>query len=193
MVFLFVLVAFIILIISLIFSKINIEIINFKFNSQRKRHINKDYQIIIKLKAFGIIPIFKFNITKTKLEKMRLQEKVKNIDLKLLENNKFDKEILKSIKNIKVSIKKFNLHLDIGTENAGLTSLIVPLISTLLAILLQKNVKEFINQNLVNIFISGIFEIKMMHIINMVNNLNKKGVKNYERASNRRAYDYSYE
>lgn len=204
MFFLFVLITILVLLISLIFSKINIEIINFRFNSQTKRHINKDYQIIIKLKAFGIIPIFKFKITKTKLEKLKLQEKVKNINFKFLENNKIDKKILQSIKEIKISIKKFNLQADIGTENASLTSIIVPILSTILAILLQKNMKKienqtfiiqpvYINQNLVNLFISGIFETKMMHIINMINNLNKKGVNKYERTSNRRAYDYSYE
>ena len=52
----------------------------------------------------------------------------------------------------------------------------------------------YINQNLINILIDGIFEIKMIHIINIIYILNKKeGVKKYERTSNRRSYDYSYE
>ena len=49
-------------------------------------------------------------------------------------------------------------------------------------------------QNLLNIEFSGIFEIKMIHIINIIYILNKKeGVKKNERTSNRRSYDYSYE
>ena len=45
------------------------------------------------------------------------------------------------------------------------------------------------NQNILNIALSGIFQIKMIHIINIIYILNKKeGVKNYERTSNRRAY-----
>ena len=57
------------------------------------------------------------------------------------------------------------------------------------------NVKPvFINKNLLNIDFSGIFEIKMIHIINIIYILNKKeGVKKYERTSNRRSYAYSYE
>ena len=52
----------------------------------------------------------------------------------------------------------------------------------------------YFNQNIVNIEISGIFEIKMIHIINIIYILNKKeGVKKNERTSNRRSYDYSYE
>lgn len=50
------------------------------------------------------------------------------------------------------------------------------------------------NKNLINIAFSGIFELEMMHIINMISILNKKeGVKENERTSNRGAYDYSYE
>ena len=50
------------------------------------------------------------------------------------------------------------------------------------------------NPNLINIEFSGIFEIKMIHIINIIYILNKKeGVEKNDGTSNRRAYDYSYE
>ena len=100
-----------------------------------------------------------------------------------------------------------DLKIDIGTENAALTSIIIPIISTILAILLREKIKSkeeqffiitpiYQNQNYLNIELSGIFEIKMNHIINIIHLLlrkNKKGVKKYERTSNRRSYDYSYE
>lgn len=208
LVFLFLCIAIIILGIILFFLRIRIEIINFRFNSQLRRHINKDYKIIIKLKAFGLIPIFKINITKTKLERMRLKERIKNIDFDVLENNyKLDKRMLKAMKNLNLSIKNIQLHIDIGTENASLTAIIVPAISTIIAIVLRKKVENFENQvfiinpiyqnqNLINLSVSGIFEIKMSHIINIIYILNKKerkGVKEYERASHRRSYGYSYE
>lgn len=208
MVFLFVWIAIITLAIILVFSKIKIQIINFRFSSQTQRHINKDYKIIIKLYALGVIPILKINITKAKLEKIKLKEKIKNIDLSYLEKNpSFNKEIWKAIKRLNISIKNINLHVDLGTENASLTSILVPAISTIIAIVLRKKVKNFENQifmihpifqnqNLVNLYISGIFEIKMSHIINIIYILNKKerkGVKEYERTSHRRPYDYSYE
>lgn len=198
----------IVLMIILIFSKIRIEIINFRFTSQAKRHINKDYEIVIKLCILGLIPIFKISLTKDKLEKMKLKEKIKRIDFSTLEkNSSFDKEMLKTIKKLDISIRNINLHIDIGTENASLTSIIVPAISTVIAIILRKKVKKFENQifimkpiyqnqNLVNLFISGIFEVKMSHIINTIYILikkEKKGVKKYERTSNRGSYDYSYE
>lgn len=204
MVFLFVFLVFILIL--LIFSKIQIQIDNLSFSSNRIRHINKDYQIIIKLLVFSKIPIFKYNITKTKLEKLRLKEKVRNIDFKILKNrNKFDKKMLKATKKINISIKKIKLYIELGTENASLTSIIIPIVSTVIANIFYKKVENYknqnftikpiyINQNLINILIDGIFEIKMIHIINIIYILNKKeGVKKYERTSNRRSYDYSYE
>ena len=139
MVFLFVWIAIITLAIILVFSKIKIQIINFRFSSQTQRHINKDYKIIIKLYALGVIPILKINITKAKLEKIKLKEKIKNIDLSYLEKNpSFNKEIWKAIKRLNISIKNINLHVDLGTENASLTSILVPAISTIIAIVLRK-------------------------------------------------------
>ena len=208
LVFLFAFITIMVLVVILFFSKIRIQIINFKFNSQTQRHINKDYKIVVKLYALGLIPILKIGITKEKLEKIKLKERIKNIDFKWLEdNNKFDKKILEAGKKLDISIKNLNLHVDLGTENASLTAILVPAISTVIAIILRKKVKNFENQifmihpiyqnqNLVNLYISGIFEIKMSHIINIIYILNKKerkGVKEHERTSHRRAYDYSYE
>ena len=203
MVFIFVLILIIVL---LVFSRIRIEVINFKFSSQTKRHINKDYKVIIKLCILKKIPILKVNITKTKLEKMKIKEKIKNIDFKIIQNkNKFDKNAIKAIKKSNININKINLNLEIGTENATLTSVIVPAISTILAILLSRKIENpknqlfiiqpvYVNQNLINIVFSGIFEMKMIHIINIIYILNrKKGVNKHERTSNRRSYDYSYE
>ena len=208
LVFLFLLLAIILLGIILFFSKIRIEITNFRFSSQTQRHINKDYEINVKLYSLGFVPILKVNVTKNKLEKMKLKEKIKNIDFSILEKKpSLDKEIWEAIKGLNMQIKNINLHMDMGTENAGLTSIIVPAISTIIAILLRKTVKKFENQifiihpvyqnqNLVNLSISGIFEVKMRHIINIIYifmKKEKKGVKEYERTSNRGAYDYSYE
>lgn len=209
MVFLFIIICIIVITIVFTFSKIQIEVNNFRFQSTSKRHINKDYEVIIKLFILKVIPIFKINITKTKLEKLKLKDKIKNIDLKVIQDNKeFDKKALKAIKELDVAIKNIDLYIDLGTENASLTSIIVPALSTIIAIILHRKIKKFenqvfvinpiyINQNLVNIYISGIFEIKMSHIINMIYVLNKekkKGVEKNERStSNRRTYGYSYE
>lgn len=109
------------------------------------------------------------------------------------------------MKKIKINIKKINLRINIGTENASLTALLVAIISSITGIVFRKSIIDskkqsfrivpvYINKNLINIAVSGIFEIKMIHIINIMYVLNKKeGVKKNERTSNRRTYDYSYE
>ncbi len=208
MVFIFIFLAVILFIILVYFSKIRIQINNLKFQSTSKRHINRDYEIIIKLCVLNIIPILKINITKTKLERLRIKEKVEQLDLKAMRNKKdFDKKALEAIKELNLCIKNIDLYIDLGTENACLTSIIVPALSTVISIILSRKVKKFknqvfiinpifINQNLINIHLSGIFEIKIGNIINTMYILSKerkKGVRENERTSNRRAYGYSYE
>ena len=99
---------------------------------------------MVKLCVFGFIPIFKMNITKTKLEKMKLKEKIKDFNFQeLKDNRKLDQKILTVIKNIDIGIKEFELYVDIGTENASLTAILVPVISTVIAVVLHKKSKGF--------------------------------------------------
>ncbi len=192
----------------LIFSKIEIEVISLKFFSQAKRHFNQDYKMILKLYAFGLFPILKITFTKARLEKIKVKQKIEKIDVSMLQKDPFfHKELLDVIKKMNMNIEKLYLNIEIGTENAVLTSILVPAISTIIAVLLRKKVKKFENQvyivnpvyqnqNLVNIAISGIFKIEMRHIITIIYRFlkkEKKGGKKYERTSHRRAYDYGYE
>lgn len=207
MVFLFIfLLVFMIFICILIFSKIRIEIINFRFTSMNKKHLNENYKIIIKLRIFNKFTIFKIILTKNKLKNLNLKQDAKIIRTKIIENkNKIDKRAFKIIKNIKIIIKRLNLSIDIGTEDASLTALLVAIISSITGVIFRKSIIDskkqifkivpvYVNKNLININVSGIFEIKMIHIINIIYVLNKKeGVKKNERTSNRRTYDYSYE
>ena len=207
MVFLFVSIVFLVFILFImLFSKIRIQIINLKFTSENKKHLNKDYKIIIKLCLFGKIPIIKSIITKEKIDKTKVSEKIKNINFNQIQiKDNINKTSLKALKNIKIGINNINLNIELGTENSALTAIIIPTISTFINIFLGRNVKDYnnqifiikpiyINDNLINIALSGIFEIKMIHIINIISILvNKKGVDKNERTSNRRSYDYSYE
>lgn len=208
MVFLFLLLTVILFVMLVFLSKVQIEIINFQFFSGRKRHINQDYELVIKLCIIRWIPILKIRITKAKLEKWSIKEKVKKIDFTALEKMpNFNQEMIKAMKKLDIRINQLNLWIDLGTQSASLTSIIVPAISTAIAVMLRKRIKKFENQkfiinpiyqnqNLVNLFVSGIFEVKMRHIIDVMYHfmkVEKKGVKKYERTSNRRAYDYSYE
>ena len=208
MVFLFI---FLILILMIITIKIKIECDNFKFTSLAKQHLKNDYQIKITIYTFYKIPIFKTKIDNKKMKSIIKSEKVRKIiksqEINIIEKQEYiDKKLLKELKNIRLEIKEINLAISIGTEDASLTAFIIPIISTVLAIFLSKKVKKYnksqvfsivpiyINQNLINIEFSGIFQIKMIHIIDTICRVNKrrKGDKN-ERTSNRRSYDYGYE
>ena len=139
------------------------------------------------------------------MEKLKLKEKMKTFEMELIENKlKIDKDFLKAMKKLDINIKHLNLRIDLGTENASFTSILIPILSTVISMLLRNRIKDyksqhyiinpiFTNQNLINIELSSIFEIKMIHIIDSIYVLNKKeGVDKYERTSNRRAYDNCY-
>lgn len=193
-------------------SKLDIRIINLIIDSQSIKHIDDRYEIIIRLKIFGNIPILKFTINKDKLKKIqqswKMNEKVKQLERDILKNgNKFDKQILKELKEFSkgIYVENLELEVDLGTENAFLTFMLVAIFSSILSIGLSRiHLKEnnivykiepvYRNENSIKIEISGIFQIKLIHIINTIYVLNKKGGrKNHERTSNRRSYDYSYE
>lgn len=202
---------FLIIIAIIITMKIKIEIQNLKFTTNEKPHLNRKYQIKIKIYTFGILPIINIKLNNKKIQKIlnnnKIKEKIKQQETKIIENKaNIDKELITSLKNIRTEIKEINLKISIGTENASLTAFVIPVISTFIAIFFSKQINKYnnkqsflvtpvyIDQNLINIEGSGIFEIKMIHIINTICIVNKKrkGDKN-ERTSNRRAYDYGYE
>lgn len=190
----------------LIKARINIEIENLRIKSNKKIYINDNYKIIFKIKIFNKIPIIKFNLDKDRLT-LKIN-KIKNKKEFSEKKNKFikdkiKKEIIKNITDIKIN--KLNLKIKIGTENAFFTSMIIPIISSIISIILMKKITNvekqkyivepiYLNQNILEILISGIFEMKMIHIINIIYILIKKeGVKKNERTSNRRTYDDCYE
>ena len=212
MVFLFVFAFIILITIILLFSKI---INKFNYLSINPKNRKTDYNIIIQLiilKKFPILEIKfnKNNIIKIEKIKRKIKNKFETFDFTEIEKDKeIKKKILEIIKKLKIDIDKINLNIEIGTENAVLTSFIIPVVATLLTYILKNSIKNnvikseenkfkikpiYYNQNLLNILFSGIFEIEMIHIINIIYILRKKeGVKEYERTSNRRTYGYSYE
>ena len=212
MVFLFILFILLIITLSIVSSRIEIKLMPFIINSKKAKCVDEQSKVIIKLKLFGKIPIIKFVITKRKLKKLRksfkMNEKIEEIEKNIIQNkDKIDVRLLAVIKEIgrSITIERLELGMELGTQNAFLTSMIVAILSSIVAIGVSKmKVKEedvwyeiepiYTNQNFVKIAISGIFQIKMVHIINIIYVLNKKGgMKNHERTSNRRSYDYSYE
>ena len=209
LVFLYFLIAIFIIAILLIFSKIKIKIENLRFSSKKDRYFNEDFKIIIKLYVLSKIPIIKITLTKEKIkkQKLKLQKSVKDLEERIIKDKKLiDKKMIYLMKELNIKIEKINLNIIIGTENAMFTAMIVPIISSIISIFIAKRIKEkndkyfivkpiFKDQNFLEILISCIFEIKVIHIINIIYVLvdNRKGEDKYERTSNRRSYDDCYE
>ena len=212
MVFLFILLIILIVTLIIITSKIEIKIINLVIQSQRENHIEDGYEIILKLNILGNIPIIKFTMTKPKLKKiqntLKMKEKIKKLEKDIWDNrNKIDVNFVEIMKAVSkgIHIEDLNIRTTVGTENAFLTAILVAIFSSIFSIGISRlSAKEdkvkykiepiYMGQNFIKIAISGIFQIKVIHIINIIYVLNKKGgMKNHERTSNRRSYDYSYE
>ena len=208
MVFLLILLITILIIITI---RIKFEFINFKFTSLSKEHINKNYEIKVMIYIFQKIPIFKIKINNKKIQNVinneKIRKKIKQQKIKIFENKQdVDIDLIKALKGIKLEIQEMNLQIKIGTEDASITAFVIPVVSAIIALFLSQKVQKYndkqifsvmpiyMNQNLINIEFSGIFQLKMIHIINTICILGKKrkGDKN-ERTSNRRSYDYGYE
>lgn len=188
MVFPFIFIILMIFIIMIIFSKIVIKINDLEFNSQKDKKINNNYKFIIKLKAFNKIPILKTIYNKKKIEdinkKLNINNKIKNIDIQKLideikEDNKINTKVIKIFFKDMFEIIDINLKLELGTYDAATTAILVGFISTLVSIFFRIKIKKiksqkfkiipiYTNQNIININISGIFEIKVIHIISII-------------------------
>ncbi len=208
-VFLFFLLIFI-AIISLEF-KWNIEnffINNINYNEKIKENKKVSFISNIEIYIFGKIKIFNIKIDKDKLEKAKISQKIKELDIFEMKQNKpINKENVEAIKKLKVNLEEFKLNIDIGTKNVILTSGIVALLSTIIAILFTKIIKnyneenyffnikpKYIEENVLKLKFKGIISIKMIHILNVIFFIIKtRRVKKNERTSNTRSYDYSYE
>ncbi len=192
MVFLLILLIFLVLGLAILTSKLDIKILNLIISSQNKKHINDRYEIIIKLKIFGTIPIIKFTLNKNKIRKMQqslnMKEKVKQLEKDIMQNkNELDVQIIKGLKEFSkvIYIEKLDLEIELGTEDAFLTSMLVAIFSSILSIgfsrirVKEKNIAYEIepvyrNQNSIKFEIFAIFQIKVIHIIDTIYVLNKK-------------------
>ena len=210
----FFIILFLILCILLItFSTIKINIQKLNFNNEE---VNSalDYSFFIELYFLDKIKIFSLMINPEKLEKlnkkMNLETKIKQVNFSKIKNELPNKnEIKELVKKLKIKLDEFHLILQIGTEDVIITSAIVTGIASILGIILAKLIKNYNdekyryeimpvykNKNMVKLSFDCIIKVKMIHIINIIYRLNKKekkGVKEYERTSNRGAYGYSYE
>ena len=189
----------------IVFSTLRIKIEKFEISNILQPNIVYDYKINIGFYFLNTVKVLGFNINKSKLEhseifhKINFQEVEKTVEL--------DKDLLVHLKGIKPTLEALNLKLDLGTEDAVITSIVIFAISTLLSIGLPhivkpKNYKDinyeitplYQGKNLFNLSLNCIISVKMVHIMSIIYiYLQKRREENYERTSNRRTYANSYE
>ena len=197
------------LICFLIFSTIRLKVKNFQISNIPMPEISESkekYKIEIALYLFNKLKWLKVTLNQARLKKIYGKIKLEKINLKNIEQN-LELKTLTDIMKSEPQISFLDLHLKIGTEDVIITSFIVFIISTLISVILPYKIKEYqkdkykysikpiyMNKNMYEIKFSCIFEVKMVHIINIIYVFLKRrrGDKN-ERTSNRRSYGYSYE
>lgn len=140
------------------------------------------------------------------MRKMYSNKKIEQIDLnKLKQNIPINIETLKIIKHLKLKIESLKLQINIGVEDAIITSYSVAIIASILSIILPHVVKKediekikyeinpIYNTLTFNLNVDSIINLKIVHIIYVIYNLVKKGRDKNERTPNRRSYAYSHE
>lgn len=196
MFFLFIFIILLILAIAIYTSRLEIEIHNLKIDTEKSKgeKINKDSKIFVYILIFK-----KFKILKKDRKNMKLQNR--DLDIKLLKNKDIEidySELLKSI-----NIKKVDLNIQIGTEDAALTAVLTGLVGAAIGVILRKPKYEIIpvfsNKNFLKIKLNCIISINLtQYIYKLISSklkdlgnksLNKKVEVWYEWASNRKSYD----
>ena len=135
--------------------------------------------------------IIKFGILKFKLNKEKLKKIISSNKSKIkLEVNDF-KEIIKKIES-----PKLNINAKFGTGEPNSTAFFVAIVSSIIGIALARKIENprytiepvYGDMNYIFLSINCIFEIKLVHIINIFIKLKRKEYQKYGRTPNRRSY-----
>ncbi|MCI9177241.1 MAG: hypothetical protein HFJ28_01350 [Clostridia bacterium] len=209
MVLVFILLGLIILVLFILclvmFSTLKIEVEKLELTNYEIQS-KLEYRVVLSLYFLNKIRWIKtcFNEQKVKeiIKKMPIQIDIKKVEQKLKLQD------LKVLKKLQLKISKFYLQSKLGVKSPVLTSFLVATLSSAISILLGKTatslekrkyqyeiVPIYQNKNLYKISFNCIIELKMVHIINVIYILIKKGKsdENERTASNRKSYGYSYE
>ena len=122
----------IILILGIIFSKIEINLNELYFNEK-----SYNFKITVALKLFFIIKVISIKLDKNKI--LLLGKKLKINKFKI---RKIDKKVFDLIKSFKIKIRKIDFVCKIGAISISLTNFFVVLFSTLFPIFVKNRVKR---------------------------------------------------
>lgn len=172
---------------------------------KNKKEQRASYVIKISLNIFNNIKWLWISLDSKKVKK--LVSKIPEIDIKKIESD-FTLEDIKVLKKLYLNVSKFKLYAILGLENPIATAFLVAILSSSISIAIPRFIKKwnkenyeykiqpiYNNQNLYKIRLNCIIELKIVHIINVIYILIKKGKsdKNERTASNRKPYAYSHE
>lgn len=167
MFFLFILVIFTILIIAIHTSKIGIDIKNLIIDTDAEEKINEDGKIYVYLLLFNKIKLFRKNVRNIPMKDVKFE--TSDFDIKIFKNKDIKINYLELIQNINIDIKNIDLNVNIGTEDAGITAILVGILAGILGIIIKKPEYQILpiyaNRNLLKINLNGIFTIYLMHYI----------------------------
>ncbi len=172
---------------------------------KNKKGQKASYVIKISLNIFNNIKWLWISLDSKKVKK--LVSKIPEIDIKKIESD-FTLEDIKVLKKLYLNVSKFKLYAILGLENPIATAFLVAILSSSISIAIPRFIKKwnkenyeykiqpiYNNQNLYKIRLNCIIELKIVHIINVIYILIKKGKsdKNERTASHRKPYAYSNE
>lgn len=167
MFFLFILVIFTILIIAIHTSKIGIDIKNLIIDTDAEEKINEDGKIYVYLLLFNKIKLFRKNVRNIPMKDVKFE--ASDFDIKIFKNKDIKINYFELIRNINIDIKNIDLKVKIGTEDAGVTAILVGIFAGILGIIIKKPKYQILpiyaNRNLLKINLNGIFTIYLMHYI----------------------------
>ena len=140
------------------------------------------FKIKIKVMIFEVLPIFSINLDNNKIKNLALKQIDKEIkrNKNIEEDKKKAKEISKKIIPV-FSLKKTNLNIKLGTEDAAFTAIASSITSIFITIALSyvadvkkyknynyKIVPIYLNQNVFFLQFSCIITSKLLHIIKVM-------------------------
>lgn len=196
-----ILIIIMIIVILLLLSTLRIEIRDLRIGNIK---IKRKYNINISINIFNKIKIFSINLNNDKLKNLYNSKQLEKINIdRISQDISIDKEDLRVLRYIMPQIEKLELYIELGLEDAVLTSYFIAAIASVIGIVLPyitkdiDNCKYIVNplyygKNGVNIDLNSIISLKIVHIIYVIYFFVKKGREKNERTSDRRSYGYSY-
>lgn len=169
MFFLFVLVLVVILAIAIHTSKIGIEVENLIINTEedKGKKVNKKSKIYVYLLIFNKIKLLKKDVKNMKPPNFKIKNT--DIDIKILKGKDLVINYKEMLKNINIDIKMLDLNMQIGTQDAAVTAILVGIISSIVGVIFKKPKYEIVpiysNKNFIKIKLDGIFSIYLMQYI----------------------------